>query len=78
MNELKILIAEAIDGKASLWKSEANTEAMRGAADRGKIGTLLWGSDQLNALADVVRDIPTGEFRFAEVDEIDPLVDEPV
>lgn len=72
-DDIKTMVAAAIDGKADIWEQEAALEGLKGAANLSMIGTLTWGVRQLRQFSTVVRSLPSGEVRLREVETVVPV-----
>lgn len=71
VEDIRVLVAGALTGRADQWDEDAFVESQRGAANRAKVDTLRWGAVQLRELAGLVKNIPDGENTVYVVTEED-------
>lgn len=78
--DIKAMVAEALEGKAKLMEDNAAQESQLGAANITKVNYLRWAAGEFRAFAGLVRDIPESETRQRTVgpseEELFPPVDE--
>jgi hypothetical protein len=67
--DIKAMVAEALDGKAVTMEDDASKESMLGAANITKVNYLRWAATEFRAFADLVRAIPESETRQRPVPE---------
>lgn len=66
--DVKEMVAAALEGKAESYENDAALEDRRGAANITKINFLKWAAVELRALATLIRTVPMTETRMRAVD----------
>lgn len=63
VEDVKSMIAEALEGKATTMEEDASKESMLGAANITKVNYLRWAAGEFRGFASLVRRIPLSETR---------------
>jgi len=71
--DIKEMVAEALEGKATLMQEDASRESLLGAANITRVNYLRWAAGELNEFASLVRSIPEFEMRPLEPFVIDQI-----